>query len=247
MRREAEGRERSRSDERGLRWPRLLQGTLVRRYKRFLADVRLRNGHVVTAHCPNSGSMRSCSEPGRPVFLSRHDRPERKLRYTWEMIRMPGSLVGVNTLVPNRLVREEIEGGNIPELAGYTHVRPEVPYGRNSRIDLLLERDGERCYVEIKNCTLLEDSVARFPDAVTARGLKHLLELRDQAQAGHRAVIFFLIQRMDATGFAPADRVDPAYGDALRRVVQGGVEALAYDVALDLEGIRIRRPVPFLM
>jgi len=160
---------------------------------------------------------------------------------------MPGSLVGVNTLVPNRLVRKEIEEGNIPELAGYERVRPEVPYGRSSRIDLLLERDGERCYVEVKNCTLVEDSAARFPDAVTARGLKHLHELRDQVSAGHRAVIFFLIQRMDANRFTPADHIDSEYGRALRQVEEEGVEALAYDVALDLEGIRIRRPLPILM
>ena len=190
--------------------------------------------------------MRSCSEPGRPVYLSTHNRPERKLRYTWEMIRMPDSLVGVNTQVPNRLVRKEIEDGAIPELGGYDRVRPEVTYGKNSRIDLLLERDGERCYVEVKNCTLMEDSVARFPDAVTARGLKHLHELRDQVQEGCRAVMFFLVQRMDATHFAPADRIDPAYGEALREVVKHGVEAIVYDVALDLAGIRVRRAVPFL-
>ena len=235
------------NEDRGLRWPRLIQGTLVCRYKRFLADVKLRNGHVVTAHCPNSGSMRSCSEPGRPAFISRQNRPGRKLLYTWEMIQMPGSLVGVNTMVPNRLVRREIEGGAVPELAGYPRVRAEVPYGHRSRVDLLLERDGERCFVEIKNCTLVEGSTALFPDAVTARGLKHLHELADQVRAGHRAVIFFLIQRMDANRFAPADRIDPAYGEGLRQAVKDGVEALAYDVALDLEGIRIRRPVPLVM
>jgi sugar fermentation stimulation protein A len=131
-------------------------------------------------------------------------------------------------------------------LGGYDRVRPEVAYGKNSRIDLLLERDGEVCYVEVKNCTLMEDSVARFPDAVTARGLKHLHELRDQVREGCRAVMFFLVQRMDATHFAPADRIDPAYGEALREAVKHGVEAIVYDVALDLAGIRVRRAVPFL-
>lgn len=230
----------------GIRWPRLIEGVLIRRYKRFLADVKLRNGHVVTAHCPNSGSMLTCSEPGRQVYLSSHNGPHRKLRYTWEMIRMPSSLVGVNTLLPNRLVHEGAVDGTIPELAGYHQARREVPYGRSSRIDLLLERGRERCYVEVKNCSLVEEGAAFFPDAVTSRGLKHLQELGDQVRAGHRAVIFFLIQRMDADRFAPADRIDPAYGEELRRAMASGVEGLAYDVHIDLERVRLRRAVPFL-
>lgn len=229
---------------RGLPWPRLIQGTLIRRYKRFLADVKLRNGHVVTAHCPNSGSMDTCSEPGRPVFLSSHNHPRRKLRYTWEIIRMPDSLVGVNTLVPNRLVRQGAEENAIRELSGYVRVRPEVKVGRDSRIDLLLEREDEHCYVEIKNCTLVRDGTASFPDAVTTRGLKHLVELQNLVRTGHRAVIFFLIQRMDAERFAPADGIDPAYGAELRKARANGVEILAYDVRLDLDRIRLRRSVP---
>jgi len=233
-----------REPKHGLSWPRLLQGTLVRRYKRFLADVKLRNGRLVTAHCPNSGSMRTCSEPGRTVYLSTHDRTNRKLRYTWELIRMPGSLVGVNTLVPNRLVRLGAEKGWIPELSGYTTVRPEVKYGTGSRVDLLLERPGERCFVEVKNCTLVEGGAASFPDAVTTRGLKHLLELQNQVRAGDRAVMFFLIQRMDAECFSPADSIDPDYGRELRKAVATGVETLAYDVDIDLEGIRLNNSVP---
>lgn len=228
----------------GLPWPRLIQGTLVRRYKRFLADVRLRNGHMVTAHCPNSGSMLTCSEPGRPVYLSSHSNPRRKLRYTWEIIHMPDSLVGVNTLLPNRLVRQGAEENAIRELAGYAQVRPEVKVGPHSRIDLLLEREEERCYVEVKNCTLVKKGTASFPDAVTTRGLKHLVELQDLVRAGHRAVIFFLIQRMDAGRFAPADRIDPAYGIELRKAATNGVEILAYDVRLDLERILVGRSVP---
>ncbi len=237
-------RKTDRPHGRGIAWPKLVEGTLIRRYKRFLADVKLRNGHGVTVHCPNSGSMKTCSEPGRPVYLSRHDSPRRKLRYTWELIHMPAGLVGVNTLVPNRLVQKGADDGSIPELSGYDPGRREVPYGRGSRIDLLLERGDERCYVEVKNCTLVEGETACFPDAVTARGLKHLHELEAQAKAGRRAVIFFLIQRMDAVRFAPADRIDPAYGRALRRVMKAGVEALAYDVEIDLERIALRRPVP---
>ncbi len=228
----------------GLSWPRLIQGTLIRRYKRFLADVRLRNGHVVTAHCPNSGSMKGCSEPGRPVYLSRAANPLRKLKYTWELIHMEASLVGVNTMIPNRLVRRGVENSLIPELTGYGHVQAEVPYGRNSRIDLLLSNgETSRCYVEIKNCTLVEHDTAYFPDAVTARGLKHLFELQACVNAGHRAVVFFLVQREDARYFRSARRIDPQYSDQLRIAVNGGVEIIAYDVHLNLGGIHLRHPI----
>lgn len=228
-----------------IKWPNLTQGTLIKRYKRFMADVKLRNGHVLTAHCPNSGSMLECSEPGRKVYLSRHNNPKRKLKYTWEMIEMPGSLVGTNTMVPNKLVKASIEAGKVPELAGFDSIRPEVKYGKNSRIDLLLESGDCRCFVEIKNCTLVIDGVALFPDAVTSRGLKHLVELQDQVRMGDRSVMFYLIQRMDATLFRPADHIDPSYGKELRRALKNGVEILAYDVVLDLEGIWLNGAVPF--
>ena len=228
-----------------LGWPRLVQGTLIRRYQRFKADVKLRNGRVVTALCPNSGSMKSCSEPGRPVYLSRSDNPKRKLKYTWEMIDMPSSLVGINTHVPNRLVKESIVRDEIKELTGFEQVRSEVKYGENSRIDLLLEGPEERrCYVEIKNCTLIESGIAYFPDAVTARGLKHLIELQNEVRRGNRSVNFFLIQRTDAEAFRPADHIDPAYGKELRKAVKNGVEILAYDVHIDLDGITLNRRLP---
>jgi sugar fermentation stimulation protein A len=228
-----------------LGWPRLVQGTLIRRYQRFKADVKLRNGRVVTALCPNSGSMKSCSEPGRPVYLSRSDNPKRKLKYTWEMIDMPSSLVGINTHVPNRLVKESIVRDEIEELTGFEQVRSEVKYGENSRIDLLLEGPEERrCYIEIKNCTLIESGIACFPDAVTARGLKHLVELQNEVRRGNRSVNFFLIQRMDAVSFRPADHIDPAYGRELRKAVKNGVEILAYDVHIDLDGITLNRRLP---
>ncbi len=227
-----------------IKWPNLIQGTLIKRYKRFMADVKLRNGHVVTAHCPNTGSMLECSEPGRKVYLSRHNNPKRKLKYTWEMIEMPGSLVGTNTMVPNKLVKASTEAGKVPELEGFDSIRPEVKYGQNSRIDRLLENGDCRCLVEIKNCTLVMDGVALFPDAVTSRGLKHLVELQDQVRMGNRSVMFYLVQRMDATLFRPADHIDPAYGRELRRALKNGVEIVAYDVFLDLEGIRLNRAVP---
>lgn len=228
-----------------LHWPPLIQGTLIRRYKRFMADVKLRNGHVVTAHCPNSGSMLECSQPGRPVYLSRHNNPKRRLKYTWEMIDMPNSLVGTNTMIPNKLVKASIEAEKIPELSGFDGVRTEVKYGQNSRIDLLLEKEDSRCFVEVKNCTLVTDGLACFPDAKTSRGLKHLLELQDQIRLGHRGVMFYLVQRMDASLFRPADHIDPAYGSELRRAVKNGVEILVYDVSLDLKGIELNRALPF--
>jgi sugar fermentation stimulation protein A len=228
-----------------IRWPRLLRGVLVRRYQRFKADVKLRNGHVVTALCPNSGSMKTCCEPGRAVFISRSHNPKRKLKYTWEMIRMPGSLVGINTNVPNKLVKESILRGDIPELTRYERIRTEIRYGVNSRIDILLEGPAEElCFVEVKNCTLVEDGVATFPDAVTARGRKHLVELANEVRKGHRSVNLYLVQRMDAEIFRPADSIDPAYGEELRRAVDSGVEALVYDVSLDTEGISLNKRLP---
>jgi sugar fermentation stimulation protein A len=225
-------------------WPRLVKGVLIQRYQRFKADVKQRNGLIVTAHCPNSGSMLGCSEPGRPVYLSRHDHPKRKLKYTWEMIEMPTSLVGVNTWVPNLLVKESIIREKIRPLRGYETVRTEVSYGQNSRIDLLLESAQKRCFVEVKNCTLVEHGVGYFPDAVTARGLKHLVELQKELRKGSRCVMLYLVQRMDAKRFSPADHIDPAYGKELRRAFRNGVEVLVYDVFLNLEGISINRRLP---
>ncbi len=226
--------------EGGILWPPLVSGTLLSRYKRFLADVRLAGGETVTAHCPNTGRMTGCAHPGCPVYVSRHPGAGRKLGYTLELTEMPTSLVGVNTQVPNRLVAAAVAAGRVPELAGFDAIRREVPAGGDSRIDLLLQKDGGGgCYVEIKNCTLVEDGIARFPDAVTLRGKKHLEALAGRVAAGSRGVIFYLIQRMDARAFQPADDIDPAYGDALRRAAGAGVEVLAYDVRIDLAAIRL--------
>jgi len=231
----------------GLAWPPLIPGRLIKRYKRFLADVELDIGHVVTAHCPNSGSMTACSESGRQVYLSRHDNPKRKLKYTWEIIQMPGSWVGVNTLVPNKLVKNAIENERVPELAGYDTIRSEVKTAKGSRLDLMLQRaDGDACYIEVKNCTLVDKGMAMFPDAVTQRGRKHLLELARLKLGGSRCLMFFLIQRMDAAVFKPAAHIDPAYADTLRKVhLEDGVEILVYDVHIDLEYIRLNRQIPY--
>lgn len=229
----------------GIGWPPLIPGTLIKRYKRFLADIKFEDGNIITAHCPNSGSMTACSQPGRPVYVSQHDNPRRKLKYTWELIDMPGSLVGVNTLVPNRLVKKSIQDGEVEALIGYDTVKPEIKVGQGTRLDLLLTRgENEKCYVEVKNCTLVTDGVACFPDAVTTRGQKHLAELQKLRKEGNRCVMFFLVQRMDAEVFKPADHIDPAYGQALRRARKSGVEILVYDVNINLERIVLRRRVP---
>ena len=231
----------------GLFWPELIPGRLIKRYKRFLADVELDDGVVVTAHCPNSGRMTSCSEPGQPVYLSWHDNPKRKLKYTWEIIQMPDSLVGVNTLVPNRLIKTSIENGLVAELDAYEEIRSEVQTSKGSRLDLLLtDSRGTKCFVEIKNCTLVNQGVACFPDAVTKRGRKHLEELQRLTAEGNRCVMFFCIQRMDAECFRPADQIDAAYGEALREAhLNKGVEILVYDVWMDLERIVLNRKIPF--
>ncbi len=206
----------------------LIPATLVRRYKRFLADVELADGTVLTVHCPNPGRMTSCSEPGRPVRISDSGNPKRKLRHTLEMIRMGRTWVGVHTARPNSAVAAFLRAGRIPELSGYGEVRTEVAAGA-SRLDLLLREPGRRdCWVEVKNCTLRVGEHAAFPDAVSARGRKHSDELAELVAAGHRAVIFYFVGRADCRRFRPADEVDPAYGEALRRAVAAGVEALAY-------------------
>jgi sugar fermentation stimulation protein A len=189
--------------------------------------------------------MAGCYKPGCHVYLSRHNQPHRKLKYTLEMTDMGSSLVGVNTMVPNKLVKESILEGRVRELSGYSSVRSEVPYGTNSRIDLLLENGKQRCFVEIKNCTLLEGRVAYFPDAVSTRGLKHLLELQREVHAGNRCVMFYLIQRSDAQLFKPADHIDKDYGEALRRVLNDGVEIIVYDVKLNSNEILLNKPIPF--
>lgn len=232
-------------DDPGLAWPALSRGRLVKRYKRFLADVKLDDGTVVTAHCANSGRMTTCSQPGRPVYLSYHDNPRRKLKYTWELIRMPHAWVGVNTLVPNRLVAQTVENGNLPHLDGYDTVAREVRVDSHSRLDLRLSGEGRRdCYIEVKNCTLVEDGRAMFPDAPTTRGRKHLTVLEQLKVQNARSVIFFLVQRTDAQFFEPADQIDPEYGRLLRRAAESGVEVVAYDVRIDLKRIALCRALP---
>lgn len=209
----------------------LIEGELVKRYKRFFADVRLDTGEVVTAHCANTGSMKTCGAPGDRVLLLHNPSPTRKLAYTWELTKTTGGYIGVNTARPNHLVAAAVAAKAVPELKDHIDLRQEVKYGVNSRIDLLLtEANGRLCYVEVKNTTLLAGDQVQFPDAVTERGLKHLKELQQMVKDGHRAVMFYLINRPEGTSFAPARSIDPAYADGFAEAMAAGVEILAYRV-----------------
>ncbi len=225
----------------------LYEAILIRRYKRFLADVRLPDGETITVHCPNSGSMKGCAEPGSSVLLSRSSNQKRKFAFTLELIRINGLWVGINTMRPNYLVREAITQGTIPELSGYQDIRSEVRYGTNSRIDLLLSGPTGSCYVEVKNVTLLCGESALFPDAVTTRGQKHLRELMQVVQTGGRGVIFFVVQRQDAQTFGTADAIDPIYGKLLRLAMQNGVEALAYQAHVGPQEITLTRRLQIIL
>lgn len=221
----------------------LVRGTLVQRYKRFMADVVLDTGETITAHCANSGAMAGLKAPGSIVWLSPAANPDRKLRYSWELIEADGDLVGINTAWPNHIVAEAIKAGAIEALSGYATLRQEVKYGKNSRIDILLEEpDRPPCYVEVKNVHLRRDgTLAEFPDAVTERGAKHLVELGDMVEAGHRAVMLYLVQRMDCDRFAIAADVDPAYDRGLRVARERGVEVLCYACRLTTDEITVDR------
>ncbi len=230
-----------------MKLPPLIPGTLVKRYKRFLADVTLEDGSMVTVHCPNSGSMKGCAVPGSRVFLSRSSNPGRTYPFTWELVESEGFWTGINTARPNRLAHEAIENGTIAELAGYKTIRAEVPYGEHSRIDLLLEGPAGRCFVEVKNATLIENSRALFPDAVTTRGQKHLNELMRVVREGDRGVIFFTVQRGDAESLSPADAIDPEYGRLLRLALANGVEALAYRADISVDEIYLSQRLPIIV
>ena len=207
----------------------LIPATLIRRYKRFLADVRLQDGREVVAHCPNPGSMMGLADAGMRIWLEPNDDPKKKLKYGWRLVELPdGHFVGVDTAVPNRAVRAALEAGEVPELAAYHTVRPEVKYGENSRIDFLLSEAGlPDAYVEVKSVTLMRKAgLAEFPDSVTARGAKHLGELGRMVDAGHRALMLYLVQRTDCNRFALASDIDPAYAAAYIAARTKGVEVI---------------------
>jgi sugar fermentation stimulation protein A len=220
----------------------LLEGRFQKRYKRFFADVEMPDGSTITAHCPNTGSLLGCKDPGSRALLRDSGDPKRKLRYSWQAIEVAGTWVNVDTNLPNRVVFEAIQAGEIPELTGYSEFKREVKYGENSRIDVMMAKaNGERCYVEVKNTTMVEGQLALFPDAVTSRGLKHLGELQKLAEAGTRAVQFFFISRCDVKSFRPADAIDPEYSCALRRAFDAGVEVMAWSTRVSPEGVTLYR------
>jgi sugar fermentation stimulation protein A len=245
--------------------PPLLSGRLLRRYKRFFVDVELPGGEVVVAHCPNTGSMMGCLPEGAEVLLERAKNPARTLAFTWKMIRVSQSWVGVDTGLAVPLVEEAIRAGVLPALGGYERVLREVKYGRDggSRIDLLLSRGGsvpkangkkrvlpegdERVYVEVKNTTLVAGSAALFPDAVTERGQKHLEELMHVREQGQRAAMVYCVQRTDCTSFGPADAIDARYGELLREAHGRGVEVYALSAAASANGVEVLRALPVVL
>ncbi|MBX9697115.1 MAG: DNA/RNA nuclease SfsA [Alphaproteobacteria bacterium] len=226
----------------------LIPGRLIKRYNRFLADIQLDSGEKIIAHCPNSGAMMGVKTPGSPVLVTRHpDDGKRKLLYTLEFVFADGVFVGVNTFRPNALVEEAIQQETIAELKGYESLTREVRYGQNSRIDILLKgEDLPNCYVEVKNAQLKRDVCVEFPDSVTARGTKHLLELMQMVKDGHRAVVIYVAQRMDVSQFCLASDIDPTYAKTAEAASKAGVEFLCYGCELDADKIIINRQITIL-
>lgn len=220
-------------------------GLILNRYKRFFADIELENGEIITAHTPNTGSMKTCWEKGQKALVTFHNDPKRKLQYTLEMIHNKKTWIGINTNWPNKLALEAIENGVIKELQGYEFIKPEFKIGK-SRIDLHLSNaSGEQCFVEVKNVTMIDNSTAVFPDAVTTRGQKHLEELTKLVKAGHRACMLYVVSRMDCTCFDIARDIDPIYDNLLKTARSAGVEILIYQCELQPDGIEIKSPLPY--
>ena len=225
----------------------LVPARLIRRYKRFLADAELATGEVVTAHCPNPGSMMGLAAPGTRIWLEPNDDPKRKLRYGWRLVELgAGHWSGIDTAVPNRIVKEALAARAIPALADYDHVRPEVLYGEASRVDFLLTGDGlPDAWVEVKNVHLRrQGDLAEFPDSVTARGARHLAELARMAAEGHRAVMLYVVQRTDCARLAMAADLDPAYAAAFDAARAAGVEMLCHGTAIDAGGVTLGPALP---
>lgn len=229
-----------------MKFDKLFHGKLLKRYKRFLADIILDDGQTITAHVPNSGKMTSTIEDACDVWVSFHNNPKRKLKYTLELTKIDNQLICTNTGHANKVAIEAIKNGTIKELQGYDSLKPEQKYGQNSRIDILLEdSSGKKCYVEVKSVTLkLDDSLA-FPDAVTTRGTKHLNELCDMALKGHRAVMLYVVQRTDNLPFRLAHEIDENYVNTFKKVTKNGVEVLVYQSDITLEDINISKKIEF--
>ncbi|MDY0321428.1 MAG: DNA/RNA nuclease SfsA [Arcobacteraceae bacterium] len=223
-----------------MKLPKLIHGKLIKRYKRFLADITLDNGEIITAHVPNSGAMTSTIAPECDVWVSKSDNEKRKLAYTLELTKIEDSLICTNTSNANKIAIEAIQKRVIKELEGYDSIKPEQKYGKNSRIDILLESDnGKKCYVEVKSVTLRIGDTLAFPDAVTSRGTKHLEELLSMVEEGHRAVMLYVIQRSDKLPFRIANEIDGKYYEKFIEVTAKGVEVLVYQTDISLEKIEL--------
>jgi len=222
-------------------------GTLIRRYKRFLADIRLPDESTLTVHCPNSGSMLGCSTPGSAVVVSRSDNPRRKYAWTLEMVNEGGVWVGINTSMTNRLVEEALENQTIDDFGKIDSISREVKVSDHSRLDFLLQANGRTIYVEVKNCSLAENGAAMFPDAVTVRGTRHLLELDRLRGEGHAAALIFCVQRADAGQFLPAAAIDPLYAETLAAMHRRGLRVLAYRADVRPDRITISQKIPVLV
>lgn len=228
-------------------FPELIHGKLIKRYKRFLADIVLDSGEEITAHVPNSGAMTSTIKEGCDVWVSFHDNPKRKLKYTLELTKPEKHFICTNTGVANKIGVEAIKLGIISELQGYNSIKTEQKYGKNSRIDILLEKEEEKCYVEIKSVSLKIDDFLAFPDAVTTRGAKHLAELSEMVKIGHRAVMLYIIQRTEELPFRLANEIDKKYVEAFKESTQKGVEVLVYQSDISLDNIMIKKKVSMIV
>ncbi len=226
----------------------LIPAVLIRRYKRFLADVRLADGREVIVHCPNPGNMATLAIPNSKIWLEPNDDPKRKLNYGWRLNQEPGGFVGIDTSLPNKLVAEALAARQIPALTDYAQTRAEMPFGQGSRVDFFLsDGAGPDAYVEVKSVTLLRQTgLAEFPGSVTKRGAKHLAELAAMAAAGHRAVILYVIQRTDVTHATVAADIDPAYAKAMANARAAGVETLCYDCVITPEQVTLGKEIPFI-
>ena len=222
----------------------LTHGRLIKRYKRFLADVTLDSGEVITAHCTNSGTMKSCLEDNAEVYLTPVDDPKRKTKFTWEMIKINGDWIGINTGNPNKLAFDAIKNQKIEKLKGYTEVKREVKFG-DSRFDVMAKNENETCFIEVKNVTLKEGNYALFPDAVTTRGKKHLETLIQVKEQGMRAIMLYIIQRMDVKVFAPAKDIDPNYAKTLKKAYEKGVEIIPMQAKVSPEKIELVKELKF--
>ena len=226
-----------------MQFEKLIKGKLLKRYKRFLADIILENKEIITAHVPNSGAMTSCIEENCDVWLTFHDNPKRKLKYALELTLINENLICTNTGVANKIAIEAIKNGTIKELQNYSSLKPEQKYGQNSRIDILLENENEKCYVEVKSVSLKIDDYLAFPDAVTSRGTKHLNELYEMTLQGHRAVMLYIIQRTNNLPFRLACEIDEKYCKLFNEVTKKGVEVLVYQSNIDYENIYINKSI----